>query len=107
MTFSKYTGAAAKLMYYILWFLFFLERFFFLYFLTSNTGKKLKEGKKRFRWDDFNMENVPGVSSLLAFFLFLPCLPAPPPTHTLSVKLENRKQKPSTVVNHAIKVDYL
>lgn len=28
-------------------------------------------------------------------------------THTLSVKLENRKQKPSTVVNHAIKVDYL
>jgi hypothetical protein len=76
MTFSKYTGAAAKLMYYILWFLFFLERFFFLYFLTSNTGKKLKEGKKRFRWDDFNMENVP------VFACFLPFLPhLPPPTH--------------------------
>jgi hypothetical protein len=39
--------------------------------------------------------------SSLAFFLTLPH------TRTLSVKLENRKQKPSTVVNHAIKVDYL
>lgn len=48
------------------------------------------------------MQNAPGVS-LLAFFP----LALPPPTHTLSVKLENRKQKPSTVVNHAIKVDYL
>lgn len=53
------------------------------------------------------MQNVPGVSSLLAFFLLT--LPSPPDTHThtLSVKLENRKQKPSTVVNHAIKIDYL
>lgn len=49
------------------------------------------------------MQNVPGISSWLAFFL----LTLPPHTHTLSVKLENRKQKPSTVVNHAIKVDYL
>lgn len=37
MTFSKYTGAAAKSMYYILWFLF-LERIFFVIF-TSNKGK--------------------------------------------------------------------
>jgi hypothetical protein len=41
--------------------------------------------------------------SLLAFFLFYPTFLPP---HT-SVKLENRKQKPSTVINHAIKVDYL
>lgn len=40
MTFSKYTGAAAKLMYYIV--VLFLERIFFVIF-TSNR-KKLKRG---------------------------------------------------------------
>lgn len=40
MTFSKYTGAAAKLMYYILWFCF--SEDFFLLFLHL-TGKKIKK----------------------------------------------------------------
>lgn len=103
MTFSKYTGAAAKLMYYILWFCFLKDFSLFLHL----TGKKIKKRVRNYSSGViFNIQNVPGVSSWLAFF-FLTGLPPDPQDTIRSVKLENRKQKPSTVVNHAIKIDYL
>lgn len=90
MTFFKiYRGSCQIDVLYIV--VLFLERIFFVIF-TSNKGKI----KKRVRNDSSGMILTCKMSLGILLCLLSSSLSCPPHTHTLSVKLETRKQKPST-----------